>query len=136
MIGVVATMPGDGGDGSVDQRTGAIVRELDIQPNTRFTWSSPTTGRSFSYPYATAYHYRYAAGTEPGAPVVVRQSGLEYRTPRLRAVAGRTDYGNAFMLFVTDDGVPIVDFGEPTSRTSRDLDGALNDAAICAALAP
>ena len=119
-----------------DQRTGAIVREIDTQPATRFVWSSPTTGKSFSTPWATVYFYEYRAGTDPGAPVVVSASGLDFRTKGFSASAGRVVFGDAIMVFVTPDGVPIVDFGSPTARTGHTVDPELNDAAICAALAP
>jgi hypothetical protein len=115
---------------------GAIVRELDTQPNTRLTWSSPTTGKSFAYPFSTTFHYDYLNGTAPGSRVVVTASGFGDKTPGVPASAGRIVFEDAVLLFVTPDGVPIVDYGMPTFATGHSNDPDAVDAAICAALAP
>jgi hypothetical protein len=117
-------------------RAGEIVRELDTQPDTRFIWSSSTTGKSFAYPWSATYHYDYVDGNVAGSRVVVTVSGFGDKTPGVPASAGRVVFEDAVLLFVTPDGVPIVDFGMPTSATGHSNDPDAVDAAICAALAP
>lgn len=115
-------------------RSGAIVRELDTQPDTQFILRSPTTGESFSYPWAAAFHYDYPEGTAPGSAAIVRITGLGDKVPGVPASAGQIVFADAVVLFV-EDGVPIVDFGIPTYARGHSNDPGAVDAAICAALA-
>ena len=118
------------------QKSGAIVRELDTQPGTRISYSSPTTGKSFTFPFSTTFHYEFPNGTAPGAPAIVTANGFREKFPGLPASAGRVVFRDAVVLLVID-GVPYVDYGTPTSSTGRtNDDGDAIDAAICKALAP
>src|SRR5689334_2522566 len=44
---------------------GTITGEFDSQPNTTQTFYSPTTGRSFSFKFATTFHNKYPDGVDP-----------------------------------------------------------------------
>lgn len=117
-------------------RTGTIVGEFDSQPNTRITFSSPTSGKSFSYMFSTTFHSSYPEGLDPGDLVVSSVTGFLEKVPGLPASAGSALFPDGEVLFV-DDGIPYVDYGEPTwERGHRNTDGDAIDAAICAALAP
>jgi hypothetical protein len=116
-------------------RTGTIVGEFDSQPSTRITFSSPTSGKSFSYMFSTTFHSSYPEGLDPGDLVVSSVTGFFEKIPGLPASAGRTFFPDGEVLFV-EEGIPYVDYGEPTwDRGNRNEDGDKIDAAICAALA-
>ena len=116
-------------------RTGTVVGEFDSQPNTRISFSSPTTGKSFSYMFAFSSHSSYPEGIDPGDLVVSSVTGFFEKIPGLPASAGRTLFPNGEVVYV-EDGVPYADYGEPTwERGHRNTDGDRIDAAICAALA-
>ena len=118
------------------QKTGTTVRELDTQPGTRMLYSSPTTGRSFAFPFSTTFHYEFPNGTAPGSTAIVTASGLGEKIPGLPASAGRILWPDAVVVVVVD-GVPYVDYGIPTLiRGRQNTDGDAIDAAICRALAP
>ena len=119
----------------VDASGTQIIREIDTQPGFTLTVSSPVTGKSFSFPFATAFHFDYPSGTTPGSPAVVTARGLFDKVPGIAADAGTVSYGNATVLFL-DSGVPIVDFGAPTAVNGRVNDPVAAIAALCAALAP
>lgn len=114
---------------------GDIVRELDTQPGTMITWSSPTTGRSFTYPFSTVFHVTYPDGVKPGDRVIASVSGFSDKTPGISADAGHTILTGGTVLFV-EDGVPYANYGEPTSFRGRSNEPDAVDAAICASLAP
>jgi hypothetical protein len=116
-------------------RTGTIVGEFDSQPNTRITFSSPTSGKSFSYMFSTTFHSSYPEGLDPGDLVVSRSTGFFEKIPGLPASAGSALFPDGEVIFVAD-GVPYVDYGDPVwERGHRNVDGDAIDAAICAALA-
>ena len=117
-------------------QAGEIMGELDTQPGFVITYSSAETGKQLSFPFSTVFHYEFPNGAEPGAPAIVTAVGLVDQVPGIPADAGRVIYGNATVLFVTPDGVPIVDFGEPTAFTGHLNDLATIAEAGCAALAP
>lgn len=118
-------------------RSGVIVREHNSQPDTWLTLYSPETGESISNPFATRFRYRYPEGTDPGDRVVIRVTGYLEKIPGLPARAGQSVFPDGRVLFL-DDGVPIVDFGEPSSDTPGIHKYAFEvaDALVCAALAP
>jgi hypothetical protein len=97
-------------------KSGAIVREVNSQPDTWQMLYSPETGESIRNPFATRFHYRYPEGTDPGDRVVIVATGYLEKLPGLPARAGRTVFPNGELISV-DDGVPIVDYGEPSSDT-------------------
>ena len=116
-------------------QSGMVVRELDTQPDTQLIWSSPTTGKSFAYPFSAVFRTEYPSGTTPGSPAIATMTGLGDKAPGIPADAGRLIFDNATVLFVNQDGVPIVDYGLPTSSHGQTNDGDALDAALCAALA-
>jgi hypothetical protein len=117
-------------------RTGTILGEFDSQPNTRITFSSPTSGTSFSYMFSTTFHSSYPEGIDPGDVVVSRSTGFFEKIPGLPASAGSALFPDGEVL-VVEDGVPYVNYGDPVwERGHRNLDGDKIDAAICTALAP
>ena len=119
-------------------RNGVITGEFDSQPNTFFWLYSPETGKSLNKnPFATRFHNRYPDGVDPGDRVVASATGYLEKLPGLRARAGRIVFPHGEVLFL-DDGVPIVDYGEPSSSTRGvdEYDFEIADAMICARLAP
>ena len=118
-------------------KSGAIIGEFSSQPNTWMTLSSPDTGESIRNRFTTIAHYRYPEGTDPGDPAIIRATGYLEKLPGLPARAGRTIFPNGEVLFL-QDGVPIVDIGEPSSNTPGifKYDFETADAMICAGLAP
>jgi len=117
-------------------KSGTIVGEFDSQPNTTQTFSSPESGKSFSFKFATTFHNKYPDGIEPGDRVVAKVSGFLEKLPGLPAWAGTAYFPNGEVLFVDDGGVPIVDYGEASRETKRKYTDDQADAAICGALAP
>src|SRR5215204_3699795 len=55
-------------------QSGAIIRELDTQPDTQLILSSSTTGKSFAFPFASVFRFEYPNGTTPGSEAVVTRS--------------------------------------------------------------
>lgn len=115
---------------------GTIVSEFDSQPNTTQTFSSPESGKSFSFKFSTTFHSSYPDGIEPGDRVISKISGAQEKLPGLPARAGRAYFPDGEVLFVDDGGVPIVTYGEPTREVRRKYSDDQADAAICSALAP
>ena len=116
-------------------QSGMVVRELNTQPGTELIWSSPTTGKAFAYPFSTVFRTEYPNGTTPGSPAVVTMTGLGDKAPGIPADAGQLVFDNATVLFVNSDGVPIVDYGLPTSSHGDTNDRHALYAALCDALA-
>jgi hypothetical protein len=116
-------------------RSGTITGEFNSQPNTFSTLSSPETGESIKNPYAVTIHYRYPEGADPGDPAIITVTGFGEKLPGLQARAGYALFPNGVVLFL-DNGVPIVDFGEPTIVRGSQFDFEEADAAICQKLAP
>ena len=113
-----------------------IIKEIDTQPGFIVTVSSPSSGKSFSFPFATAFRFDYPNGTTPGSRAIVTASGLLDKVPGTPADAGTVTYGNGTVLFVDQNGVPIVDFGAPTAFRGSAVDPTAAIAALCTALAP
>jgi hypothetical protein len=116
-------------------RSDDIAREFNMQPGTKITLSSPTTGRSFTYPFSTVFHVTYPDGVEPGDPVIVSATGFFEKIPGISPTAGNMLLTGGTVLFV-ENGVPIADYGVPTSFRGRSNEDGVVDAAVCAALAP
>jgi hypothetical protein len=115
-------------------RSGTVLRETDTQPGAVQTFSSATTGRSFSWPFASTLVTTYPNGTALGAPAVARGSGLAAKIPGVPADAGVVTFGQATVVGYQDD-VPVIDLGPITGQSGHSNDFATEDAAICAALA-
>jgi hypothetical protein len=116
-------------------QSGAIAREVDTQPGAKESASSTTTGKSFSFPFSTVFHYEYPNGTAPGSQAIVTATGLADKVPGIPADAGRVVFDHATVLFVDTNGIPIVDFGAPSSTHGHSNSAAAATAAVCSALA-
>jgi hypothetical protein len=117
-------------------RSGTVVREFDSQPNTLITFSSPTTGKSFSYRFSTVFTTEYTGGLEPGSEAVATANGLVDKFPGVPASAGRAVFDHVIVVFVDETGVPYVNYGDLSSFTGHGNDSEALDTALCAALAP
>jgi len=115
-------------------RSGRIIREVDNQPGTTITVGAPASGRSFVFPFSSVFRTDYPNGTAPSASAIVTVTGLGDDIPGVPADAGSITYGNAVVLFLNPQGVPIVDFGVPTAIDGYANDPATAIAAVCAAL--
>ena len=113
-----------------------IIKEIDTQPRFTVKVSSPSSGKSFSFPFATAFRFDYPNGATPGSRAIVTANGLIDKVPGAPADAGAVTYGNGTVLFIDPSGAPIVDFGAPTAFNGSAVDPAAAIAALCAALAP
>ena len=111
-------------------KSGTVTSEFDSSPNTWATLYSPETGRSFRNPFTIRSHSEYPDGVEPGDRVVSSVTGYLEKPPGLPARAGRLEFPNGELVYV-EDGVPYVDFGEPSQelRSKYTFDEA--DAALC-----
>lgn len=119
-----------------DQAGTTIIREIDTQPGFAVKVSSPASGRSFSFPFATVFRFDYPDGATPGSRAIVTATGLIDKVPGIPADAGAVTYGNGRVLFIDPKGAPIVDFGPPTAFSGSSVDPATAIAALRAALAP
>jgi hypothetical protein len=117
----------------VRDRSGTVIGEFDSQPNTRITFSSPTTGIAFDYMFSTTFHSSYPEGLDPGDLVISSATGFLDKVPGLPASAGRADFPDGEVVYV-EDGVPYVNYGEPALFHGRQNDPDAQDAAICARL--
>lgn len=117
-------------------RSGVVVREHNSQPDTWLNLWSPETGESIRNPFATRFHYRYPDGTDVGDRSIIRATGFVEKLPGLPAKAGQLVFEHGVVVAV-EDGVPIVEYGEPTWGTPGNDRYSFEeaDAAICAALA-
>jgi hypothetical protein len=116
-------------------RSGSLVREIDTQPGTTVTYSSPRSGKSFSWPFAAMLRTDYTNGGALGSDAISYGSGLRIKVPGMPANAGRIVF-DAVVVDITPDGIPIVAFEGVISETGPEKDFDALDAAICAALAP
>ena len=117
-------------------QSGATIRELDTQPGTQLILSSSATGKSFAFPFSSAFRTDYPNGTTPGSAAVVTVTGLGDKVPGIPADAGRIVFANATVLLVNSSGIPIVDFGPQTSSKGHSNNATTLVTAICSALAP
>lgn len=115
-----------------------VASEFDSQPSTRYTTYSPTTGKSFSVMFSTVFHVTYPDGIVEGGRVVADITGFNDKVPGIHASAGRAHFEDGVIL-VVQDGVPLVDYGEPSQVRGRpygEADYEQLDALSCARLAP
>jgi hypothetical protein len=117
-------------------QSGAIIRELDTQPGTQVILGTSTTGKSFAFPFSSVFHTDYPNGTTQGSQAVVKVTGLGDKAPGIPADAGQIVFENATVLFIDSNGVPITDFGPPSSSHGHANDPVTLVTAICTALGP
>jgi hypothetical protein len=113
---------------------GLVVSEIDRQPSSRITYSSPDTGRSFSFPNAVPSHWDYGAGATLGSPVTVKLTGMFGHVPGVIA----SDAGQVVLIGVvggfSPEGVPFVDFTDQVLVEHGNREGEAVLGAICSAL--
>ena len=114
---------------------GLAVSEIDRQPSTTITYSSPDTGRSFSFPNATPSHWDYGSGATLGSAVTIKFTGLFGHVPGVIA----SDAGQTVLIGVVDhfspEGVPIVTLTDQVLVEHGNREGDAVADAICDALA-
>ena len=115
--------------------SGRIVSEIDTQPGTTLTFSSPASGKSFSWPFASLLRTDYTNGAVVGSRATSYGSGLSIKAPGVSAEADRVVF-DAVVAARTPEGIPIVAFTGVISVKGHTNDPDVVDAAICAALAP
>jgi hypothetical protein len=117
----------------VYNQRGLIVRETDKAGGGTVTYSSPDTGKSFSFPFQPS-QWDYGSGAAIGSPVTVSFTGLFGHVPGLIP----SDAGLfRFLGVVTgfdEFGIPEVDFVETIVDRGNRESGERIGAAICAAL--
>lgn len=111
---------------------GLVVRETDSTVGTTITYSSATTGRSFTYPRVLVITFDYGSGAVLGSPVTVSVVGSQENLPGTRPFAGQVVFTGEVVGFA--DGIPEVEIDDQLvdhgSRPGEDVDVD----AICAAL--
>jgi hypothetical protein len=117
-------------------RSGNIVSEIDTQPGTTVTFSSPTSGKSLSWPYADLLRTDYTNGAALGSDATSYGSGLGIKVPGVPAADSGRIVFDAVVVDSTPYGVPIVAFEGVISVQGHASDADAVDAAVCAALAP
>jgi hypothetical protein len=112
---------------------GLIVREIDRAGGGTITYSSPDTGKSFSFPFQPS-QWDYGSGAVIGGSVVVSVTGLQGHIPGVID----TDAGLFRFLGVVEGfdefGIPEVEFVELIADRGNRNSGDEITAAICAAL--
>lgn len=116
--------------------SGKIISEVDTQPGTTVTFSSPTSGKSISWPFAKVLRTDYTNGGALGSDATSYGSGLGIKVPGVPAADSGRIVFDAVVVDTTPYGVPIVAFEGVISVQGHEADGDALDAAICAALAP
>jgi hypothetical protein len=116
--------------------SGSIISEVDTQPGTTVTFSSPTSGKSFSWPFANLFRTDYTNGAALGSDATSYGSGLGMKVPGVPAADSGRIVFDAVVFGTTPYGVPIVAFTGVVSVAGHESDPDAVDAAICAALAP
>jgi len=114
--------------------SGAIIAEVDTQPGATLSFTAPTTGKSFSFPFAAILHTDYTDGAALGSDAVAYGSGLSLKVPGISAHAGRVAF-SAIVVDKTPYGVPIVAFTGVIFWAGHENDPDTVDAAFCSALA-
>ena len=105
-------------------RSGRIVSELDTQPGTTETFSSPASGRSFSFPFASLLRTNYTNGGVLGSdaiPVEGRQRehllpGVDDDPRQLVGHDRRQPVGRPFQLVARDRSGVDADEHGPGAR--------------------
>jgi hypothetical protein len=116
-------------------RSGTIISEVDTQPGTTVIFSSPETGKSFSFPFAAILRTDYTDGAALGSETTSYGSGMSLNVPGISAHAGHAVFSGVVASY-TPYGVPIVAFTSVISWVGHENDPDAVDAAFCNALAP
>ena len=115
-------------------KDGVVVSETDRQPSARITYSSPDTGRSFSFPNALPSHWDYGAGAAIGSQVTVKFTGLLGHVPGVIA----SDAGQIVVIGIvgefSPEGVPLVELTDQVLVEHGNREGDAVIGAICTAL--
>jgi hypothetical protein len=117
-------------------RSGNIISEVDTQPGATVTFSSSTSGKSISWPFADLLRTDYTDGGALGSDATSYGSGLGIKVPGVPAADSGRIVFDAVVIGATSYGVPIVAFEGVISVSGHESDADAVDAAICAALAP
>jgi hypothetical protein len=117
-------------------RSGNILSEIDTQPGATVTFSSPASGKSFSWPFADLLRTDYTNGAALGGDATSYGSGLGIKVPGVPAADSGRIVFDAVVVDSTGYGVPIVAFEGVISVQGHASDADAVDAAVCAALAP
>jgi hypothetical protein len=111
------------------------VRETDLIPGGRVTYSAPSQGTSFSFEANLVGHTLYPEGTTLGAPAIVSLTGLLGHVAGIGADAGLIMFETTVIDF-SPEGIPIT--GDPIEETfvehGNRESGETVLAAICARL--
>jgi hypothetical protein len=134
-IPVLFTLAGTFKTTLLHDQSGAIVAEVDTQPGATASFTAPTTGKSFSFPFATILRTDYTDGAALGSAAVAYGSGLSLKVPGISAHAGRAVF-SAVVADKTPYGVPIIALTGVISWVGHENDPDTVDAAFCNALAP
>jgi hypothetical protein len=133
---VVQTLAGTLNTTLLYDRSGSIISEVDTQPRTTWSFSSPTSGKSFSWRLAAMLRTDYTNGAALGSDATSYGSGLGIKVPGVPAADSGRIVFDAVVVDSTPYGVPIVAFEGVLSVSGHESDADAVDAAICAALAP
>jgi hypothetical protein len=111
------------------------VREIDLIPGGRITYSAPSQGTSFSFEANLVGHTLYPQGVSLGAPAIVTLTGLLGHVAGIGADAGSIKFETTVVDF-SPEGIPIT--GDPIEGTlfehGNRESGETIVAAICARL--
>jgi hypothetical protein len=92
---------------------GQLVREIDVMPGgLTWTYSAPTTGKTFTQTVHTPTTYLFPEGVFEGAPALAIYHGVQHTSgagsPR---IVGR-EAREAFVDGISAEGVPLVSVGD------------------------
>jgi hypothetical protein len=111
------------------------LREIDLIPGGRVTYSAPSQGTSFSFEANLVGHTLYPEGATLGAPAIVSLTGLLGHVAGIGADAGSITFETTVVDF-SPEGIPIT--GDPIEGTlvehGNRESGETIVAAICARL--
>jgi hypothetical protein len=131
------------GEGFLDvtvhfNRDGRVVRETYSSAGAFVTYSAPSTGNSYRFPWLPREEFVYPGGAAIGGPAIYRITGMLVNHPGLPPEAGLLSLQGT-VVDLTPDGVPIVEFTdadfEAALARGRTNIGNATDDASCAALA-
>ena len=120
-------------------RDGRIVRESYSSPGAFVTYSAPSSGRSYRFPWMPREEFVYPGGAIRGGSAEYRLTGMIVKHPGVPPEAGLIALTGTVVAFAPD-GAPIVEFSDADFEAAivrgRSNDGDATADAICAALAP
>ena len=120
---------------------GRLLRETYSTPGAFVTYSAPTEGTSYRFPWLPREEFVYPGGATIGGPVLYRQTGMIVNHRGLPAESGVVALEGIVVAF-TADGAPLVDFTDDQiadvfarGSITRASDFATRAEATCTALA-